>query len=95
MYLSLISFFISLAGIIFMLGRKLIMLRNGQIVLGPEQAMFGRENLEKVKRATLEGLKKYSHMALVMILRFYIKTSNFLKNQYQEIKTRIENHDGR
>lgn len=90
MYILLILFFISLLGISIMIGRKLVLLKNGQ-ALGIEKVLFEIPHLEKVKYLIVQNTKKYGHIGLVESLRFYIRSSNFLKSKYGEIKNKIKN----
>lgn len=78
MYLFLILFFISLAGIIIMIGRKLVLVRNGQVKEIKHSHPFVPD-LQKIKYLTLKGTKKFGYVALFAILRFFIKSSNFIK----------------
>lgn len=73
-----------------MIWRKLVSLQNGQ-VLSMEKVSFEIPHLEKVKHFTNRNIKKYGHRSLVATLRFYIRSSNFLKNKYEEIKVKIKN----
>ena|SRR3989344_4975155 len=90
MYILLILFFTSLILIIFMIGRKLILLQNG-LVVNKEEVLFKIPHLEKIKNLTIENAKKYGHLGLVTTLRLYVRSINFLKNKYQETKIKIEN----
>jgi len=96
MYLLLILFFLSLFAIIFMIGKKLILqktLSEKELVLSEEEVLLEIPHLEKVKHFTIKNIKKYEHIGLVAVLRLYVRFSNFLKNKYEEKKTRIkENH---
>lgn len=90
MNLLLILFFTSLISILIMIGRKLFLLQNGQIS-GIEGAPFEVPHLEKVKHFTIKNIKKYEHILLVEMLRFYIKFSNLLKKKYQDMKIKVKN----
>jgi hypothetical protein len=73
-----------------MIGRKLIMLQNGTVFY-KEEAVLKTPYLEELKDLTLKNVKKHSYTGLVAIIRFYVRLSNFLKNKYQEVKTKIKN----
>ena len=90
MYLLLISFFLSLLGIIFMVGRKLVLLKNGNITTTEENETEFL-NLKELKQVTFQNIRKYEHMVLVTVLRFYIRSINFLKVAYEKIETKIKN----
>ena len=90
MYLLLISFFLSLIGIIFMVGRKLVLLKNGNITTTEENETEFL-NLKELKQVTFQNIRKYEHIVLVTVLRFYIRSLNFLKVAYEKIETKIKN----
>jgi hypothetical protein len=92
MYFLLILFFGSLLGIIFMIGRKLVMLQNDYVVQR-EEIMFEVPFLKKAKHITIKNIKKHSYIGLVATIRFYIRSTNFLKNKYQEVKTKIKSRN--
>ena len=90
MSLSFILFFTSLVCIMIMIGRKLVLIRKG-LVLSTEEVLFEVPHLEKIKHLTIKNIKKYEHISLVIILRFYIRLTNSLKYEYGEIKNKIKN----
>src|SRR3989344_1877538 len=90
MYILLILFFISLLGIIIMIGRKMVLLKNGQGIV-EEEVAFEVPYIKEIKHVSLRSIEKYGHLGLVAALRFYVKSSIFIKNQYQEAKTRLKN----
>ncbi len=90
MYILLTSFFISLLGIIIMIGRKLAIVRGGQIVESEHAHPFVPD-IQKIKYLTIENIKKYEHLALVFIVRSYVRAVKFLKLRYEEIKIKIKN----
>ena len=90
MYFPLILFFGSLAGISFMIGRKLLMLQNGQ-VFSRDETFLKAPHLEELKQKTVKNIKKYGYMGLVTTIRFYIRSTNFIKNKYEEMKIKIKN----
>jgi len=90
MYFLLILFFGSLFGITFMIGRKLMMLQNGQ-VLHREEDFLKIQHLEELKHLTIKNIKKHGYVGLVAIIRFYVQSSNFFKNKYEETKKKIKN----
>lgn len=90
MYILLILFSASLIGIIVMIGRKLELAKNGQIPESYYSHPF-IPDIQKIKYLTFRSLKKYGHLGLVTTIRYYIRSTNFLKNKYQEIKTKVKN----
>ena len=94
MSILLILFFTSFFGIIIMIGRKLVLLQNGQ-TLEREEVSFKIPHLEKIKHLTVKNMRKYGHMSLVTTLRFYVRSMNLLKNKYEETKIKIKNFNTR
>ena len=89
MYLLLILFFGSLVGIIFMIGRRLAMLQNGEMLYRDET--LDDSYLEEWKHSTVRSFKKYSYIGLVATVRFYVHLSDFLKKRYGIMKIKIKN----
>jgi hypothetical protein len=88
MYITFSLFFISLAGIMIMIGRKLAPVRNGQFVEQEYPHPFV-PHIEKMKRFSYKSLRKYEHLALVAILRFYVRFINYIKYLYQVLIAKI------
>ncbi|OGI59750.1 hypothetical protein A2814_02690 [Candidatus Nomurabacteria bacterium RIFCSPHIGHO2_01_FULL_38_19] len=89
-YFILILFFVSLISIVFMIGRKMVLIKNGQSFV-QEEFSFEIPYLKEIKILTSENIKKYEHLSLVLILRFYVRAINFSKNKYAEVKNKIRN----
>ena len=91
MYFLFILFFGSLFSISFMIGRKLVMLQNGQIqIVSTPEDSFKTPYLKGLKHVTVKKLKVAGHTSLVETIRFYVKSSNLLKNKYQDAKIRVK-----
>lgn len=90
MYFLLILFFGSLLGISFMIGRKLLMLQNGQ-VFDRDETFLKTPYLEGLKHKTVKNIKKHGYTGLVTTIRFYIRSTNFVRKKYDEAKTAIKN----
>lgn len=90
MAIILILFFLSLAGVIFMIGNKLILLKEGQLV-AQENFPIEIPNLQEAKYIAIKHVKKHSYIILVESIRFSIKSSNFLKRMSKKIKDKINN----
>lgn len=90
MTILLILFFGSLFGISFMIERKLLMLQNGQ-VLDRDETFLKTPYLEELKHKTVKNIKKHGYTGLVATIRFYIRSTNFVKNKYDEARTAIKN----
>jgi len=94
MYILLILFFASLFSIILLIGRKLITLKQEQI-LNQEEVLFELPYLKEVKHITVTNVRKHGYALLVAILRFYIRGTNFSKSQYEKVKIKITNMHNR
>lgn len=86
----LILFFGSLAGISFMIGRKLLSLQNGQ-VFDRDETFLKAPHLEELKHKTVKNIKKYGYAGLVTTMRFYIRSTNLMKNKYGEARIKVKN----
>lgn len=90
MYILLILFFISLAGIIFLIGRKVVLARNGAMVATePVRPLI--PDIQTIKYVVVKNTKRGGYTLLVLTVRFYIQSGNFLKAEYEKLKTRIIN----
>ncbi len=89
-YLILTMFFVSLSSIVFMIWRKLSLVRSGAYEFH-EEVTFEIPYLEETKILIIEGIKKYEHEALVFVVKSYIQSTNFLKNKYKELKIKVQN----
>ena len=85
MQIIFILFFASLAGITVMIGRKLVLLKNGAVE-AKEKFSFEIPDAQEVKHIAVKNAKKYGYIALVETLRFYLRSANFLKQTSKEIK---------
>jgi hypothetical protein len=61
-----------------MVWRELILVRNGQVAVAQHSHPFVPD-LHKLKHITLKGTKKFGYIVLFVILRFFIRSSNFIK----------------
>ena len=88
----LILFFISLVGIIFMIGKKMIFLKNNQVII-EEGYTFGAPHVDEIKYVTVKKLKEYGYILVVTTIRFSMKSSKFIKNTsevvYRKIKDKL------
>ncbi len=74
-----------------MIGRKLVLIKNGQVFIQEQKEInFEVPYLKEVGHLTVKNIKKYEHLALVAILRFYVRATNLLKYQYGELKNKIK-----
>ena len=93
MYLPLIFFFLSLLSIIIMIERKLVLVRNGQVARVQHPHPFVPE-LQKIKHLTFKNTKKFGYVVVFTTLKFFIKSSNFIKTKsvllIKEIKNKFK-----
>lgn len=94
MYFLLILFFGSLFAITFMIGRKLMMIQNGQ-ALPREEFLSKTLYLEEWKQATVKKIQRSSHIVLVITIRLYVRSTNLIKDKYQKIKTKAKDLKGK
>ena len=83
--------FISLLGISFMLGRKLMLLRNGALIHVGNNTPQIIPNLNTIQYTLFKGTKRGTYVLTITMVRLYVKLGNFLKSKYETLKTRIEN----
>lgn len=78
-----------------MIGRRVKLLRKGLITpLG--EFPWKIPETHEVKHVASKNLRKYGYIILVILIRSYIKSSNYLKDRYGKVKTKvIENIDKR
>ncbi len=88
MYILFTTFAVSLLGIIIMIGRKLSLVKAGHIV-DLEQPHPLHPHLQKIKSSIWEKVRKYEHLALVLIIWAYVKSVNFLKQMYITAKSKL------
>lgn len=87
--LTLILFFASLSGIILMIGRKFIALKD-QLELEKEEILFEVPYMSEAKHLTIRNIKAFVRRSAVASIKFYVKLSYFTRNKYQELKTFIK-----
>lgn len=71
-----------------MIGRKLMVMQDGAMV--HHENIFKDSYLEDLKRSLIKNSKKYSYIGVVATVRFYVHSTNFLKNKYGEVKIKIK-----
>lgn len=89
-YFLLILFFASLLSIIFMVWRKLALVKSGQYYI-PADASFEIPYLDEARDALIKNIRIYEHLSLVMIVKLTLQFSNFLKNKSKELNAKIQN----
>lgn len=87
----LILFFGSLLGISFMLGQKLMVLASHahrhKNISGVD---FEIPHLEALTTGTTKELKRYGYVTLVMTMKMYVKSSNLIQEQYNNLVDKIK-----
>jgi ribosomal protein S8 len=77
-----------------MIERKLLMLQNGQIAHHRGEN-FLEVPYEKWKDLAVTNMKKHGYVGLVATIRFYMRSTKFLKSKFEEIKIKIKNIRGK
>lgn len=88
MSIPLLSFTISFLGIMIMLGKKILLIRTGQI-MEDEDIFF--IDFKKIKYFTEKWWKKLRYASIFITLKFFIKSSNFIKTKGLELAKKIQN----
>lgn len=88
MNILFILFFLSLLGITVMVGRKVWLLPEGEVV-GEDYEHPFVDDVERLKHATLHHSKKIGRLGLIATIRFYLKSRHFIKNKYETSKEKI------
>lgn len=89
-YFILILFFLSLFSIVFMIGRKLAVIKHEQGITEKE-IVLEIPYLKNIKHLTFKNIKKHGYTLAVITVRYYVRGTNFLKNKYEKMKVRIMN----
>jgi hypothetical protein len=74
----------------FMIWRKLALVKSGQYYI-KEDASFEIPYLEEARDIIIKNLKRYEYLSLVIIVKFALQFSNFLKNKSKELSVKIQN----
>lgn len=91
MPILIILFLLSLAGIMVMIGRKLVLLRKGEAMTLSEQIiLIELPDIEDLKKDTKKKIRRYGYVTLIIGLRVYLISSNLLKKKYSEIKDKAK-----
>ncbi|OGI66301.1 hypothetical protein A3A95_01790 [Candidatus Nomurabacteria bacterium RIFCSPLOWO2_01_FULL_39_18] len=72
-----------------MVGRKLTLVRSGQIVEVYHSHPFILD-FDKVKYRSFKHGKRILYLILFITIRFYVRSSNFLRNKYNEMKIKLK-----
>ena len=79
-----------------MIWRELILVKNGQVATVQHSHPFVPD-LQKIKHVTFKGTKKISYAVIFVTLRFFIKSSNFIKTKsiilIKELKNKFKKSD--
>ncbi|MEK7569613.1 MAG: hypothetical protein AAB500_01840 [Patescibacteria group bacterium] len=87
-----ILFLVSLLGLLFMFGRKLVHLRSGAIQGNDGNAPYPPlPDWRVLKDGAEKHAKRYGYAATVTIIRSYVRSMNFLKNRSKEMAEKLEN----
>ncbi len=86
----IILFFASLLSIVFMVGRKIVLIKSGRAVV-QEEIPFEIPYFKEARHFAFEYLKKIEHLSLVLLLRLYFRFANFIKYAYGAVKNKLKN----
>ncbi len=89
MYTIFILFFASLLGITIMLGRKVVLIREGGALLQNADFHPLLPDLIKIKNWILASIKRLSLIVVVVYLRIYFRLVNFLKAKWENFKHKV------
>jgi len=89
MYVPLILFFISLSGMIVMIGRKVLLKTEPTAVIHEDIFLIQTPNPTELKHVLTKKLREYSYIILVSTIRTSIRTSKLIKSKYQQILNKI------
>ena len=89
MTIFLILFFLSLIGIIFMIAKKLLVLDKIQ-EKSNELPLFETPNLREIKQTAISSARFLGHKTLLLILRIYIISANFLKQRKNHLFEKVK-----
>lgn len=71
----------------------MVLLNNGQSSgneFMDERTSFEIPYTREIRGATIRNIRKYGHVSLVMTIRLYVRSNNFLKNKYEEVKVKVK-----
>lgn len=89
MNLFIVLFFVSLVGIIFMIGRKLRLLGNGH-TLPPEHASLQVPRFDEIHNTAERIMKRLGYFLLVEIIRVYVRLAEASKKGWTQLKARFQ-----
>jgi len=76
-----------------MIGRELILIKNGQAIAVEHSHPFVAD-IQKIKHLIFKNSKKFGYAILFVTLKFFIKSSNFIKTKsiilIEKIKNKIK-----
>lgn len=85
-------FFISLTVITVMFGRKLNLVRNGEIEINESiNTALEIPYIAEIKQITVKKVKRFGYIGLVTSIRLYFRSTNLVKAKYQDLKTKMKN----
>lgn len=81
-------FLVSLLGIVYMIGRKLVLVRNGQIILRDHEDAFVPD-VHKIRNFASMSMRQALYISTFLVLKLYVKTLNLFKKGYDLLKSLI------
>ena len=84
----IVLFFLSLLGIIFMVGKKLRLILNGQMP-SVEQVLLEVPRFEELEKSSGKMMRRLGYFLLVETIRAYVRLIQFLKNTYEKAEKKL------
>lgn len=89
MTIILILFFVSLLVILIMIGRKLLFIREGMVVI--EEKIPIIPEADEIKYLLIQNMKKYGFVMIAILLRTTVRTHVVVKRKVEEITDQVKN----
>src|SRR4051812_49320406 len=89
MFFTFLFFVISLIGLSLLIGRKLALIHRGVIVV-EERDVFTKEFFEALGEDFWTSAKRYGYIALVEIIRIYLRGLHVLRRYYFALENKVK-----
>ncbi len=91
MSVFLILFLISITGLLILIGRKMLVMRQGDLHI-PANFDFSIEvpDFEEVREVVIKKSRRYGYIMLVITIRLYVLSAHTIKQQSKSIISKIK-----
>jgi hypothetical protein len=89
MYILFILFLVSLIGIVIMLGRKLLLIQNGELEVMERHVPEVHHYFRDWARFLIDGLRNIGFALLVGTIRIYVRLTLLVRNQFKSLVEKI------